>query len=178
MNVCVDFDDLCDNVQHELDAVQALHEQHPTIKITLFAIPKRCSAKLIQRAKALGDWIQLAPHGWRHTRGECFGWTVDEAIAKITAARDMGIDAPCFRAPGWLLDQDTYTACKELGYTVCSHEVFRVFNTGVSEYVYNIYKPKFTAVHGHLTPVTNNHISTCVVPVGNYVFPQDIACVS
>jgi hypothetical protein len=89
------------------------------------------------------------------------GWTDEEAKEKIRLAADMGIDAPCFKAPAWLLDGDVYTACEELGYTVCSHEKFRIVNTGVREYIYNMHfghSKSVTPLHGHLTPVENNHI--------------------
>ena len=157
----VDFDDLTDATVDTLDVLLDVKSQYPTFKVTLFTIPRRTSAFTIKQAKSLGDWVALAPHGWRHTRGECFAWTDDEAHAKILAAKDMGIDAPIFRAPGWCLDGHVYEACRALNYVVASHETFRIPNTGVPEYVYNLHLGKkrgIRSIHGHLTPVAGNFI--------------------
>ena len=184
--ICIDFDDYCDATVDQLPAVKALLDKDENCKITLFTIPARCTEDTIKRAKDLGPRLQLAPHGWRHTKGECLSWTDEEAKAKIERAAEMGIDAPVFRAPAWLLDADVYTACGELGYTVASHRTFRVPNTGVPEYVYNYRPPgvRFRAIHGHVTPVCDNHISQLVTngkfvfkPGAQFVFPQELATV-
>lgn len=183
-NCCIDFDDLCDQSMDEIPVLLALHEKYEQLRVTLFTIPKRISASNIKALKEYKDWMQLAPHGWRHTRGECLAWSAEEARDKILAAKDMGIDAPVFRAPGWLLDGDVYEACKELGYVVASHEVFRVPNTGVPEYVYNLSRGRaFKSVHGHLTDCGFNYIKDMEaggeLSLPNYVFrfPQEIAFV-
>ena len=113
----------------------------------------------------MGDWIKLAPHGYFHTRGECFAWTDTEAEEKIKRARDAGISERVFRAPGWLLDANIYDACDRLDYVVASHADFRVPDTRRTsrpkEYVYNAVtlRAKGTrGVHGHLTPVSGNYI--------------------
>jgi predicted deacetylase len=175
----IDFDDLCDNVTHEIDQLVRIHDEHAGVKVTLFTIPQRTSDVTIRKFKDLGDWVQLAPHGWRHTRGECLAWSDEEATAKIKAARDRGIDAPCFRAPGWLVDADVFAACKDLGYTMCTHETFRVPDTGALEYVYNLPTNRIKGVHGHLTPVSGNHISEVTIPTKckGFKFPQEVACV-
>ena len=187
MQICVEFDDLCDNTLNELVYLKEFKEKYPTLKVTLFTIPMRCEAVTIKAAQALGDWVQLAPHGWRHTHGECLSWTKDEAVAKIKHAADVGIGAPVFRAPGWLLDADVYAACQDLGYTIASHKLFRIPNTGVREYVYN--QPKVRdrfVLHGHLTnSSTDNYIGDMAstwdelakITDGEFVFPQDIASV-
>jgi hypothetical protein len=166
------MDDLADSTVDSLQYIEAFKVARPAFKVTLFTIPARCSQATLDTARALdakygGGWLQLAPHGWYHTRGECLGWTQAEAVAKITAARDCGIDAPIFRAPAWLLDVDTYRACHELGYVVASHTDFRVPRSrrgdlgDVKEYVYNDvrYRLKGTrSIHGHLSPVSGNDI--------------------
>jgi len=182
---CVDVDDFCDATVAELQMLTELKDQLPELKVTLFTIPQRTSDATIKKAKGLGDWLQLAPHGWRHTKGECLSWTDDEAREKITLARDRGIDAPLFRAPAWLLDADVYTACKDLNYAVASHKTFRIPNTGVREYVYNMRWPgmkKFRSIHGHVTPVMGNYIRDMMtkgmfdLPAeSTFVFPQEVA---
>ena len=179
---CVDFDDLCDATADKLSILCKLKEKYEDFKVTLYVIPIRTSAKTIAEAKALGDWLQLAPHGWRHTRGECLSWTDEEAKEKIELARDMGIDAPIFRAPAWLIDYDTYLACNSLSYTIASHKMFRIPNTETPEYIYNIASKIYRGVHGHLTPVQNNQIdkmldfgSLSFKSDAKFVWPQDVA---
>jgi Predicted deacetylase len=160
-NFVVDFDDLCDATVGELEVLKQIKAQYNDFKVTLFTIPQRTSDTTIAAAKALGEWCQIAPHGWWHTRGECYSWSSEEAVEKIAAAKQRGIDAPAFRAPGWLLDGDVYVACRELDYTICSHAIYRIPKTGVKEYVYNdvTLRGKGTrAIHGHLTPVSGNFI--------------------
>lgn len=185
MEYCVDFDDLCDNSAHTLDILYKVKVACPEFKVTLFTIPRRTSKVVIDCARS-HDWIQLAPHGWRHTRGECLAWGEDEARDKIKRAADMGIDAPVFRAPAWLLDGDVYAACRTLRYTVASHHEYRIPDTGIHEYIYNEHKfaPHVRKIHGHLTPVTDNRIDDMLergelnFPEGStFYHPQDIACV-
>jgi hypothetical protein len=179
---CVDFDDFCDTTLDTLDLLEDLKKAHPNFKVTLFTIPQRTSDSSIANAKARGDWLQLAPHGWRHTRGECLAWTCEEAVAKIKDAARRGIDAPVFRAPGWLLDGDVYQACRELGYAVASHSVYRIPNTGVSEYVYNMFRKRdLTSIHGHLTDCGFGYIKDMHAKgelhfrKGIFKFPQEVA---
>lgn len=168
---CVDMDDLVDGVmlQHWRDKPTLLvdflakwEEATPGIKVTFFTIPQRVSDATIRIFKINFPWIKLAPHGWRHSRGECLGWTSEEAVEKLKAAKDRGIDAPVFRAPGWLLDGETYEACGEMGYTVASHATYHIPHPTVRQYIYNRHdgvEPMRTRrVHGHLTPVSGNHI--------------------
>ena len=158
---CVEFDDLCDNVAEDAyEQLSLLHDKYPQVKVTLFTIPQRTSDETIHKFKSL-PWIKLAPHGWRHTRGECLGWSKEEAIDKIMLANERGIDAPTFRAPAWLIDRDIYAACSELGYAVADHKDFRLNYTDVQVYTYNNFlgkKPKVRGIHGHLTSVCDNYI--------------------
>lgn len=163
----VDFDDYCDASIGELRHLQRLRDEYEDFKVTLFTIPhpSRTSDATIAAAKSLGDWVSLAPHGWWHSRGECLSWTEEEALKKIGAARERGIDAPIFRAPAWLLDGEVYRACHKLDYVLASHNVYRVPGSGIKEYVYNnvaLRKKGTRAIHGHVTPVADNYISDMV----------------
>jgi len=160
-NYVCEFDDLCDATAATLDTLARIKEKEPKFQVTLFTIPRRTSPETIAKAKALGDWIHLAPHGWRHTRGECLGWAKEEALLKISLARDMGIDSPCFKAPAWLIDTEIYDACEELGYVVCDHKDFHEPNHSTRVYRYNdhLYRAKKTTpIHGHLTNCMDNWI--------------------
>jgi hypothetical protein len=168
--VVLDFDDLCDATRPKLAYIARLREKMPTVKVTLFTIPARCSAATIAEAKSLGDWVALAPHGWRHGFGECLSWTQEEAMAKIKLAQDKGIDAPSFRAPGWLLNDEVYAACASLGIVVADHAGFRVLGSTASTYTYNkaLRNPRYMRLHGHLPNVSGNgiedHFDEFIVP--------------
>lgn len=193
-NVGVDFDDFCDATLPELKYLITLKQRYPELLVTLFTIPARTSDSTLATAREVGEmfspknWLQLAPHGWRHIRGECFAWTDVEAKDKIAAAAERGIDSPIFKAPGWLIDGDTYKACHELGYAVASHETFRIPNTGCYEYVYNSPGNGFISIHGHLTKTSENYIADIKFDIPKYalfrhvyeltrVFTGEIACV-
>lgn len=155
---CVDFDDLCDATRHTLPLIQELSDKYPRFRCTLYTIPQRTSAETIDEAKGIKG-VQLAPHGWRHTKGECLSWTDEETEAKIVIAAERGIDAPVFKAPGWLIDGPVYSACEKLNYVIASHDTFRIPNTGVLEYIYNRYNRYYKPVHGHLSKVEHGAAS-------------------
>lgn len=151
MLYCVDFDDMCSAVMRHLDILLSVKQRSPQFKATLFTIPKRITDDEISTLKQY-DWLALAPHGWRHTKGECLSWTKEEAVDKLQMSKTRGIDAPIFKAPAWLIDQEMYEACREVGYSVASHHMFRVPNTGVPEYIYSLRnKDKCRGIHSHLT---------------------------
>lgn len=157
----VDLDDFADVTVPKLDTLTKLKEQYPDLRVTLFSIPKRLSASSIEKARALGDWLYLAPHGWRHTRGECLSWSQYETEEKIKLAAQMGIDAPCFRAPAWLIDEPVYDACAALDYVVCDHRDYNWPGHEARVYRYNdptMRLRKTTPVHGHLTNCMDNYI--------------------
>jgi len=158
--VVADFDDYCDNTIDKLKYVEKLKQAMPGMKVTLFAVPAKCSPETIQAAKSLGDWVALGMHGWQHTLGECWSWTSEEAKAKMLAAYDMGINGWVFRAPKWIIDVETYIAAKELGWVVADHKDWRIINTGARTYTYNqpLRNPPYTRVHGHLPNVSDNGI--------------------
>lgn len=179
----VEADDLCDNVLTDpiydpplVEFLHTLKEETPALKMTFFTIPTRTSDATIKLFKEEFPWIALAPHGWCHSRGECLGWTSEEAAEKITLAKERGIDAPIFRAPGWLLDGETYEACRQLGYAVASHRTMRVPNTSVHEYVYNAHEGanpmRVKRVHGHVTPVSGNWLLD-LKKMGRLTFKKD-----
>ena len=147
------MDDLCDATAHRLPLLEAVKARHPQFKVTLFTIPDRTSDETIAKYKE-HDWIALAPHGWRHTRGECLTWTAYEAKAKLMQAKGRGIDAPVFRAPAWLINRPTYEACRDLNITIADHKdnYLHVAHTKVYRYNDPIHRrPKIRTVHGHLT---------------------------
>lgn len=169
--IVFDLDDYCDAVVGKLDYLYRLKEKMPALRCTLFAIPAKCSAATIAEAKK-HEWISLGMHGWRHTLGECWSWTKEEAVEKMKAAEDMGIDARVFRAPMWIIDAEVYYAAEELGWAIADHKDFRILGSGVRTYTYNkpTWNPAWTRVHGHLPNVCDNGIEEAFE---RFVFPAD-----
>lgn len=164
---CVEMDDLCDIVaDRALSQLLSVKEKYPEFVCTLFTIPNRTSDETIAKFKE-HPWIALAPHGWHHTRGECLTWPAHEADAKITLARARGIDAPVFRAPGWLINRATYEACRDLAIVIADHSENYLAVAGTKVYRYN--DPAWrandvTPIHGHLTDcVVDNYIGDMLV---------------
>ena len=163
----VDFDDLCDEVAaRTLAQLEMVKEKYPEFKCTLFTIPDRTSDETIAKYKVY-PWIKLAPHGWRHTRGECLTWPYHEAEEKILLAKKRGIDAPAFRAPAWFINRATYEVCRDHAITVCDHKDNYLKVVGTLVYRYNDpawRKPKIRPIHGHLTEcAVDNYIGEMMV---------------
>jgi hypothetical protein len=176
----VDFDDLCDATRSELDILAELKRKHNALQCTLFTIPMRTNPHTIASVQHLNTiwgkkWLHLAPHGWRHTRGECLAWTSEETIDKLHLSRELGIDAPCFRAPGWLLESDVSDGCQQLNYTLASHIDHRAPVPNLREYIYNDpahERKQLMTIHGHVTPVEGNYIKD-MLKDGRLDFPAD-----
>ena len=170
MKYICDFDDLFDGNIHKLSVLEKIHERLPDFKATLFTIPNRTSPETIAFVKETYPYLTLAPHGWEHTKGECYSWTLTEGRDKMEQAKDKGIDAPVFRAPGWLIGGCCYQLAGEFGWTIASHRDMHLPSTrkrddfswtDVPQYIYNSPTGKlkgYRAVHGHVTPVSGNHI--------------------
>ena len=172
LTYCVDMDDLCDNVAHRLDLLLEIKAKHPAFVATLFTIPLRTSDATIAKYKEY-SWLALAPHGWHHTRGECLTWTGYEAEAKITEARQRGIDAPIFRAPAWLINRATYETCRDMGIAVADHKNSYLHVQGTKVYRYNdpIHRrPKIRTTHGHLTNCAVDNFIEDMVEEGRLSF--------
>jgi hypothetical protein len=119
--VCVDLTGFSDNTTWAIDQLKRL----PGVTATVFAYPLKTSPEVLAQLKSIPK-IQVAPLGWRGSRNECLAWTEEETIAKISDARDKGFDAPVFRAPDWLLDQEVYNACKKTNYLVAADRIFNI----------------------------------------------------
>ena len=79
MSVTVfDLDDLCDEYDPYDDLIR-LRQDYPDLRVTLFAIPGRCSDELLARYRAL-DWVELGVHGYYHSLGGVPAWGYDETV--------------------------------------------------------------------------------------------------
>lgn len=122
--VVFDLDDECDELS-ALPKLLELKEKFPKLKVTLFAIPSKCSLEHIAKLKQY-DWIELAVHGWFHDTEhgratECNFWTTAEAHGYLGRAEEMNCFAHVFRPPGWNINIDTYKALIERGYRIADH---------------------------------------------------------
>lgn len=151
----LDFDDLCDQ-NDPYDTLVRLHERDPNFKVTLFAIPTRCSESLLSKYSFIGDWCAIGIHGWRHSRHECLAWTSEETVDKVNRAKSIYPRfAPIFKAPNWEIDKETYAGLKEAGIAVADHiRNIEILPADSPNYIYNmrLRDDKFNKLHGHIQP--------------------------
>jgi hypothetical protein len=155
MRAILDFDDLCDT-NDPYDALVKLHERDSNFKVTLFAIPVRCSEALLHKYSKISDWCQLAVHGWRHSRHEALGWNSEETNDRLQKAQSLypGF-AKLFKAPNWETHNETYAGCKAAGFAIADHiRNIEILPAKQPHYIYNIRLrgDKFTRLHGHIQP--------------------------
>lgn len=152
--VCQDFDDLADG-NDRLDVLLRLKERDPGYKVTLFAIPRRCSDSLLKRYSEYDDWIQLGIHGWEHARHECLAWTSEETVEKVAAARSIYPFAAIFKAPNWETCDELYTGLRECGVSIADHiRNVHIMPYDMPNYIYNVLlrDDRITRMHGHIQP--------------------------
>lgn len=153
--VIIDFDDLCDG-NNPYDALVRLHERDPGFKVTLFAIPTRCSTDLLAKYRFISDWCQLAVHGWRHARHECLGWTSEQTADKLQRALAIypGF-VRLFKAPNWELCDENYAGLATAGFAVADHiRNIEILPQKQAHYIYNLRlrDDHYTRMHGHIQP--------------------------
>ena len=99
----VDFDDMED--RYDRNGMNFLYwwkTQFPHFKVTMFAIPGRCSPEFLSLLSSHKDWIQLGVHGWRHDDNfEATKWDSYTMNALFDRIDRMGAFNKVFRAPGW-----------------------------------------------------------------------------
>lgn len=173
----LDMDDLCDT-NDPFETLQLLKTRDPGFKITLFAIPTRCSDKLLERYDNNSAWIELGVHGWRHARHECLAWTSEETVDKLFRARTVYHNfAKIFKAPNWEICDEVYAGCKQAGFAVADHiRNIEILPPGTPNYIYNmrLRKDRFIRLHGHIqdwagTGLTENANGSAVNP--KYLLP-------
>jgi calcineurin-like phosphoesterase family protein len=143
-----DLDDLCDDF-NPWSELHALKERFPGLKVTLFAIPGRCSDELLARYRDL-DWVELGVHGYHHSTMECAAWTYDETVEKLREIAEFWSGSKLFKAPGWIANQAVYDALFDEGWMVADN-AFHCENFGeqpIKRYVYNIPFDGIS-IHGH-----------------------------
>ncbi len=161
--VVFDLDDESDELS-AIPKLLELKERFPKLKVTLFAIPSKCSEEHLKKLEQY-DWIKVGLHGWLHDTEhgratECNHWTYEEACEKI----DMGEAklklasnfTKVFRPPGWNINWETYKALAERGYIVADHLSHDLYlEQGGARYTTG----NLAEVHGHTWECNGNGIS-------------------
>jgi hypothetical protein len=156
MSVTVfDLDDLCDEFD-PWDELHALKERFPHLKVTLFAIPSRCSDELLARYRAL-DWVELGVHGYHHSAMECGVWGYDETVEKLTELEELGWNK-LFKPPTWQINEEVYSALVDSDWMIADHAAFAWSSRRlpVKRYTYNLPNKGIVSIHGHTWDTCNN----------------------
>ena len=182
--VVIDFDDLCDQ-NSNLDTLLRLRERDPGFKVTLFAIPTRCSDELFNQYAAHKDWIALGIHGWRHARHECLAWTSEEAEDKVKLAMEIypGF-SPIFKAPNWETCDELYDGLRKSDVSIADHiRNVDILPQDNKHYVYNVSlrEDPYVRLHGHIQPYNGTGLEEgwerwTKPPIGSpYLFAHEVA---
>ncbi len=103
-----------------LDLLFEFRSKLPGFKITMFAIPARCSNGFLKEVEQI-EWIDLVPHGLNHeTARECELWTYAESLEYLVLASGLGWTKG-FKAPGWNVSDGLYQALLERRYWIADH---------------------------------------------------------
>ena len=149
--IVFDYDDITDE-DIQLETLLSLKERYPDFKVTIFAIPAKCSKELLEKLASY-DWIELVPHGWNHeSRWEAQEWSEKEVNKVLDKIETMGVFKKGFKAPGWKISETLCKVLKKRGYWLCNHmeyipvEGLKVFSTSFPGYIHT---------HAHNRGVTN-----------------------
>lgn len=101
--IALDFDDMEDKYDRNgLNFLLYWKAKVPNLKVTMFAIPGRCTSQFLEMLKPYQEWMQLGVHGWHHNDNfECQKWDKYTAEALLERVDKLGSFVKVFRAPGW-----------------------------------------------------------------------------
>ncbi|MHA1749530.1 MAG: DUF2334 domain-containing protein [Promethearchaeota archaeon] len=176
----LDFDDFSP-IKPGFDLLRKLKEHFPNFKCTLFT--PAFNLKIFTKEVSLDkfkywgrlvaenqDWIEIAPHGFSHIRGE---WQVDRKQAEIqikaceNVFKQLGIKiVKIFKFPYWEGSKEAEEVLKERGYTLAIDRNNPVVYTDIPTYVFNwsIDEPipdyPIVRGHGHIW-LTSNGLDKC-----------------
>lgn len=146
--IVFDLDDLCDDFD-PFSELCSLKNRFPKLKVTLFAIPGRCSRELLDLYAGL-DWVELAAHGYHHSSMECAIWGHREAADKLSEIAEKMPVSKLFKAPGWVGNPAVAKALKDGGWSLAHHAGHDEWGDDLPPvYVYNDDTFMVTAIHGH-----------------------------
>jgi hypothetical protein len=115
----IDCDDVTED-QSGMELLLRIKRELPKFKATLFVIPALCSLRFLREMRRF-DWLDLQPHGWRHTEKECEDWSAEEMLKYIGIYSAMEFNGYGFKAPGWRLSDEAYKELRMLGWWIGDH---------------------------------------------------------
>ncbi len=122
--VVFNVDDFCDNEWGLMDCFEAMKARYPKFKVTLFTISFKISHEhLVTMAEA--GWIETAVHGFNHIpnkdmRGEMLTLSKEKVLEGFSKL-DFSLFTRGFRAPYWLMSEETIECCNQFGMWVAIH---------------------------------------------------------
>ena len=177
----MDFDDFI-MTRPGFEYLEKMKEHFPDFKCTLFTpafnlklLTKQVTvdkfkdwAKLVNKQ----DWIEIAPHGFSHSRGEMLETRKErlEIIIKAIEAIFNQVEfnwIKVFKAPFWEISKEAEEVLKERGYTLAIDRNNPKIQTDIPTYVFNWSidepVPTYPTVkgHGHMH-LTNNGLDSCL----------------
>jgi len=178
--IILDLDDLMP-ITPGLDHILSMKEHYPNFKCTCFT-PAFCSLVWkrqldVNKVKAWFEmlkqypWIEIAPHGFVHERGECMVGR-KEAIKMIDTIEMVFRESKTpfikvFKAPHWEMSKEFEEVLHERGYTIAIDRNNPVSYTNAPKYIWNwsidepIMDYPIIRAHGHMHG-TNNGLDTCL----------------
>lgn len=161
--------------------LQKLKDHYPDFKCTLFTVPfhyryytrEMKIAKLEEWAKLVRgiDWIEMAPHGFAHIRGEWLMTNKKLILTSIKAMENLFKRLELnfikvFKAPHWELSKETEEILNERGYTLAIDRNNPKTFTNIPTYIFNWSTedkiPSYHTIkgHGHMWD-TPNGLNKC-----------------
>jgi hypothetical protein len=164
-----------------LEQLVTMKEHYPNFKCTCFT-PAFCS--LVWKKQLSVDkvkdwfrmlkqypWIEIAPHGFVHAKGECMTNRKD-AIKMIDIIETVFKESETpfvkvFKAPHWQMSKEFEQVLYERGYTIAIDRNNPVSHTDAPKYIWNwstdepISDYPIIKAHGHMYE-TNNGLDTCL----------------
>jgi SAM-dependent methyltransferase len=153
--IVFDLDDLCDDFDPWFE-LEALKERFPGLKVTLFAIPSRCSPGLLEKYGEL-EWVELGVHGYHHSSMECATWGSEETLSKLEELEEWWPGVKLFKAPGWIKNKHVDRALEKRGWSLADHigHIEEWEAPRLRRYVYNG-SDGITSIHGHTWDCSGN----------------------
>ena len=153
-----------------MDLLRNLRRQVPGLKVTLFAIPGRCTREWVA---SMPPWVELVPHGWMHeTNRECQRWTSGEMQLALVSAVRTGFTVRGFKAPGWQISDGCYAELAARGCWVADQP----YNNhrrppGLRSYLLGDPPAGVHQIHGHVGHLNGRNANEL-----EYLVPEILAC--
>lgn len=150
-DIVLDFDDFCEE-RKSLPLLLELKRIIPELKVNLFTILGLCSQDWVTWVQSrYGEWMDLIPHGWNHTRFECSQMSQEAAFSLLDRVSYFGLTKG-FKSPQWRSSPGMYAALLARGYWLADLPMFDVVRPAGLE-VYVLEDDSQLRVHGHMGPV-------------------------